>query len=501
MSDKYLTPENLAYYDQVKGYLNQAAADELYMPKSGGITVSTSKIGPVATITITDQGVEHTISVSDGENGVNGKDGVTFVPHVAEDGTLTWTNALGVDNPEPVNLRGSVGQDGKDGGTFTPVMADDGTLSWSNDKGLDNPAAKNLMGPAGYSPTAKIIETESGTTVSITDQSGTTTADIKHGKDGQDGFSPSVSVVKADGKTTVAVTDKEGTTTAEVLDGTAGENGATYTPFVSEDGELSWTNDKGLENPAAVNLKGKDAVNPTITISKSGTVTVVTATDINGTTTSNIVDGATGLKGDPFTFEDFTAEQLEAIRGPQGLTGETGEKGDPFTYDDFTEEQLESLKVKGDKGDPFVYDDFTPAQLEALKVKGDKGDAFEYSDFTEEQLAALKGDTGERGYSPTVAISKSGSVTTITVVNESGTTTETVNDGIKGDKGDPFTYSDFTTEQLANLKGPKGDPFTFDDFTDEQLALLKMDLEKTWTKEEVVFATLSEARSALKKGA
>lgn len=29
---------------------------------------------------------------------------------------------------------------------------------------------------------------------------------------------------------------------------------------------------------------------------------------------------------------------------------------------------------------------------------------------------------------------------------------------VQGDKGDPFTYDDFTEEQLANLKGEKGDP-------------------------------------------
>ena len=29
--------------------------------------------------------------------------------------------------------------------------------------------------------------------------------------------------------------------------------------------------------------------------------------------------------------------------------------------------------------------------------------------------------------------------------------------GLKGDKGDPFTYADFTPEQLEALKGPKGD--------------------------------------------
>ena len=43
---------------------------------------------------------------------------------------------------------------------------------------------------------------------------------------------------------------------------------------------------------------------------------------------------------------------------------------------------------------------------------------------------------------------------------------------LKGDKGDPFTYEDFTTEQLAALIGPKGDPFTYSDFTPEQLAAL-----------------------------
>ena len=32
--------------------------------------------------------------------------------------------------------------------------------------------------------------------------------------------------------------------------------GATFTPYVSESGDLSWTNNKGLENPTTVNIKG-----------------------------------------------------------------------------------------------------------------------------------------------------------------------------------------------------------------------------------------------------
>jgi hypothetical protein len=67
-------------------------------------------------------------------------------------------------------------------------------------------------------------------------------------------------------------------------------------------------------------------------------------------------------------------------------------------------------------------------------IKGDQGDPFTYEDFTQEQLDALKGE-----------------------------------------KGDPFTYEDFTQEQLEALKvkGDQGDPFTYEDFTQEQLDALK----------------------------
>lgn len=37
-------------------------------------------------------------------------------------------------------------------------------------------------------------------------------------------------------------------------DGKDGEDGATFVPSVSEAGVISWTNDKGLENPESVDL-------------------------------------------------------------------------------------------------------------------------------------------------------------------------------------------------------------------------------------------------------
>lgn len=42
----------------------------------------------------------------------------------------------------------------------------------------------------------------------------------------------------------------------ESLKGAEGTNGATFTPYVSSSGELSWTNDGNKENPATVNIKG-----------------------------------------------------------------------------------------------------------------------------------------------------------------------------------------------------------------------------------------------------
>src|SRR5574344_871463 len=62
--------------------------------------------------------------------------------------------------------------------------------------------------------------------------------------------------------------------------------------------------------------------------------------------------GAQGPKG------DTGAQGPQGIQGPKGDTGAQGDKGDvgeAFTYSDFTAEQLVALK--GDKGDAFTYSD------------------------------------------------------------------------------------------------------------------------------------------------
>lgn len=149
--------------------------------------------------------------------------------------------------------------------------------------------------------------------------------------------------------------------------GADGEDGATFTPSVSSDGTLSWNNDKGLANPASVNIKGEA--------------------------------GAAGAKGDPFTYDDFTAAQLAALKGEKGDKGDKGDKGE-------TGEQ----GVKGDKGEQGEQ-----GQQGIQGVKGDTGatgangqdgkSAYQialdngFVGTQSEWLASLKGDKGDTGAS------------------------------------------------------------------------------------------------------
>ena len=64
-------------------------------------------------------------------------------------------------------------------------------------------------------------------------------------------------------------------------------DGATFTPSVSETGDLSWTNDRGRENPETVNIRGQS---PTIVVTDIQGGHRVTITDVNGTSSFDVLD-------------------------------------------------------------------------------------------------------------------------------------------------------------------------------------------------------------------
>lgn len=120
-----------------------------------------------------DSGVDCFVWDGDGEAGKDGKDGVTFVPHVqvlANGYRLYWTNDGRLPNPDPMEIMngengvpgtvGPVGPSGPAGAVFTPMVAEiEGgiRLSWSNNGELPNPdpvdikaSGSSLSGPSGF---------------------------------------------------------------------------------------------------------------------------------------------------------------------------------------------------------------------------------------------------------------------------------------------------------------------------------------------------------------
>jgi hypothetical protein len=90
-------------------------------------------------LTINDADGEKTFDVMDGEGsgeqGLDGEDGATFTPSVSSDGTLSWTNNKGLENPPPVNIKGADGKDGIDG--KNGIDGVDGKDGYTPIKGVD----------------------------------------------------------------------------------------------------------------------------------------------------------------------------------------------------------------------------------------------------------------------------------------------------------------------------------------------------------------------------
>ena len=94
--------------------------------------------------------------------------------------------------------------------------------------------------------------------------------------------------------------------------GAAGADGVTFYPAVSEDGDLSWSNNGGLENPETINIRGPQGIpGEKGDIGKQG---------VQGPQGEQGIQGVQGPQGE-------AGPQGE--RGLQGERGEQGVKGDP----------------------------------------------------------------------------------------------------------------------------------------------------------------------------
>jgi len=84
-----------------------------------------------------------------------------------------------------------------------------------------------------------------------------------------------------------------------------GQNGATFIPYVSPDGFISWTNDRDLPNPVPVNIKGEQG--------EQGLQGVPGIQGIQGVKGDPGKDGYTPIKGTDYFTEADKTEMVSAV--------------------------------------------------------------------------------------------------------------------------------------------------------------------------------------------
>ena len=125
---------------------------------------------------------------------------------------------------EWVNQSGGGGGGGSDD-LWYPTVTSAGVISWAKSSTTTPPASRNIKGPKGndgtpgkpgkdgVSPTANVVQTETGATITVTDASGTTTAKIKNGTPGADGAPGAPGAPGTPGKDGITPTFEVGTVT------------------------------------------------------------------------------------------------------------------------------------------------------------------------------------------------------------------------------------------------------------------------------------------------
>lgn len=236
--------------------------------------------------------------------------------------------------------------------------------------------------------------------------------------------------------------------------GQEGENGATFYPEVSEEGIISWTNDKGLDNPKSVNIKGKDGVDgkdgidgvngkdgedgfsPDISVAEIPNGNRVTITNKDRVEHIDILNGADGQNG----ADGVGIKSVEK-------TSTDGEF-DTYTFN-FTDGKTFSFTIKNGKDGE---DGADGRGISSIVKSSTNGLVDNYTiNFTDGSKTTFSVTNGKNGVDGTDG--KDGTPathewrgTTLVITSASGTSSADLKgergiQGIQGEKGDPFFIS------------------------------------------------------------
>ena len=233
-----------------------------------------------------------------------------------------------------------------------------------------------------------------------------------------------------------------GATGATGATGVQGPQGVTFTPSVASNGDISWTNDGAMSNPQTVNIRGPRGFVFTPSVASNGDLSWTNNGGLSNPTTVN-------------------------IKGPQGETGQTGKTGQ-------TGPQGPTGYVFTPSVDSDGYLSWTNngnlENPETVNIKGPQGET------------GQTGQTGQQGpvgyvFTPSVASNgdlswtNNGNLENPETVNIKGPQGETGETGQQGPVGYVYTPSVAANGDLSwtnngglsnpttvNIKGPQGDP-------------------------------------------
>lgn len=277
-----------------------------------------------------------------GPQGINGEPGATVTGMTntghTTSGTVT-TNTIEVSyndgtttqfTLDTVGIQGPKGDKG-DPGAQGPRGPEgpEGKQGPKGDKGdPGNDGAQGAQGPAG----ADGVTPNISASATVNNNAGTPSVTVtKSGTNESPNFTFNFENLKGD----QGIQGPRGDQGPAGNDGTNGEDGATFIPSVSAEGELSWTNDKGLPNPNPVNIKGPegqqgkrgfDGATFTPSVSTEGELTWVKSQGQGGDIPNPV--NIKGEKGDP---GEKGERGEKGDRGERGPIGPQGPAGDPAT--------------------------------------------------------------------------------------------------------------------------------------------------------------------------
>ncbi len=455
---------------------------------------------------------QHTISAITGlTEALARSTGVTFTPHISLDGVISWTNDGGLDNPAPVSVKGAKGDKGETGATgATGAQGERGEKGDKGDAGEPGEAGKAATIAVGAVETG-----EPGTEASVTN-TGTESAAVLHfviprgakgeqgekglqgergetgakgdpgaqGEPGKDGTSfkvlglyASLSALQAAHPTgnsgdawavgtsesnSIYLWDAEKAQWENIgsIKGQKGEKGDTgergEQGVQGEVGATGAQGEQGIQGiPGIPGEKGTDGVSPTVTVEAITGGHKVSITDVGGTQSFDVLDGAKGEQG------------VQGIPGEAGAKGDTGEKGadgakgDPgkaatITIGSVTSGSQASVENAGTANAAVLNFVLPKGEKGDTGLQGVTGEAGAKGEQGEPGKNGSDGKNGEDGFSPSVAVEAVENGTKVTITDKTGDKTFTVKNGEKGAQGVQGERGEQGIQGVQGVQGETG---------------------------------------------